>query len=159
MCSSSFKKKLTLQKHKNTKHYPNYCSPKKKIGKGRFGYAFDVRPGQEAAAESLRLEWVGKKKDDNNLNEKEKNLSHDKYGRDDHENSKEIDFLDAEEYFQIEIVDGETVYVCNICNEGQDNENEFTKHIKDNHESLMNDDSYSDTDIYEGFDEEGHRIV
>ena len=73
--------------------------------------------------------------------------------------SKKSDFLDAEENFQMEIVDGETVYVCNICNEGLDNENEITKHIRDNHESLMNDDSYSDTDIYEGFDEEGHRIV
>ena len=94
----------------------------------------------------------------------EKDVSHDKYERNDHENSiiddksKDIDFL-AEDYFQIEIVDGETVYVCNICNEGLDNKNEITKHIKDNHESLMNDDSYSDTNIYEGFDEQGHRIV
>ena len=66
------RKKLTLQKQKNTKRDPNYCSPKKKIGKGRFGYAFDNRPGQEAAAESLRLEWREKKKDDDSINEKEK---------------------------------------------------------------------------------------
>ena len=86
-------------------------------------------------------------------------MSHDKSGRDDTENSildeksKESYCFEAEDYFQIEIVEGETVYVCNICNEGLDNENEITKHIRDNHESLMNDDSYSDTDIYEGFDE------
>ena len=92
-------------------------------------------------------------------------MSHDQYGKDDPENSildeksKESDCFEAEDYFQIEIVEGETVYVCNICNKGLDNENEITKHIRDNHESLMNDDSYSDTDIYEGFDEEGHRIV
>ena len=97
LCSSSFKKEITLQKHKNTKHDPNYCSPKKKIGEGSFGYAFDVRPGQEAAAESLRLEWREKNMDDYNLN--------DKCEKDDHENSmideksKESDFLDAEDYF------------------------------------------------------------
>ena len=31
--------------------------------------------------------------------------------------------FDAEDYVQIKIVDGETVYVCNICNKGLDNEN------------------------------------
>ena len=42
-----------------------------------------------------------------------------------------------EDYFQIEIVDGETVIVCNICNEGLVNEQKITKHIKDFYESLM----------------------
>ena len=65
----------------------------------------------------------------------------------------------VEDYFQIEIVDGETVFVCNICNEGLDNEQEITTHIKDNHESLMNNDSFNDAELYEGFDEEGHRII
>ena len=87
LCSSSFKKEITLQKHNNTRHDPNYCSPKEKIGEGRFGYNFDVRPGQEAAAESLGLEWTKKKKDDYNLKEKEKDVSHDKYERYDHGNS------------------------------------------------------------------------
>ena len=45
------------------------------------------------------------------------------------------------------------------ANEGLDTEQEVAKHIKNNHESLLNDDSYDDNDLYEGFDEEGHRIV
>ena len=48
-------------------------------------------------------------------------------------NSKDKDF-------QIEFVDGEPVFVCNICNEGINNEAEITKHINDKHESLMSDD-------------------
>ena len=68
-------------------------------------------------------------------------------------------FVDIEDYFQIEVIEGETVFVCNICNEGLDNEMEITKHIKNNHEILLSDDSYTDSELYEGFDEEGHRII
>ena len=46
-----------------------------------------------------------------------------------------------------------------ICIEGLDNEMEITKHIKDNHEILLSDDSYTDSELYEGFGEEGHRII
>ena len=94
-------------------------------------------------------EWSEKKKEDK---AEHKNSVND-------EKSKESELVVVEDYFQIEIVDGETVFVCNICNEGLDNEQEITKHIKDNHESLMNNDSYTDTELYEGFDEEGHRII
>ena len=66
--------------------------------------------------------------------------------------------VDVEDYFQIEFVDGEPVFVCNICNEGFKNEADITKHINDKHESLMSDD-LNDTDLYEGFDEDGNRIV
>ena len=67
--------------------------------------------------------------------------------------------VDIEDYFQIEVIEGETVFMCNICNEGLDNEMEITKHIKDNHEILLSDNSYTDSELYEGFDEEGHRII
>ena len=57
MCAASFKKKNHITKtQKKTKHDPNYCSPNKKIGKGMFGFAFDVRHGKEKEAEALRLE-------------------------------------------------------------------------------------------------------
>ena len=59
----------------------------------------------------------------------------------------------------MEFVQGETDFVCNICNKGLDNEHEITKHIKDNHEILMNDNSYTDSELYEGFDEESQRII
>ena len=69
--------------------------------------------------------------------------------------------FDAEDYFKLEYVDGEPLFVCNVCDEGLDSEAKITKHIKDKHESLMNDDlkSWDDSDLYEGFDEEGHRIT
>ena len=53
----------------------------------------------------------------------------------------------------------ETFFFCNICNEGLDNEQEITKHSKENHERLMNDDRYNDTELHKGFDEEGPRII
>ena len=31
---------------------------------------------------------------------------------------KEREFLDVEDYFQIEVVDGETLFVCNVCQRG-----------------------------------------
>ena len=66
--------------------------------------------------------------------------------------------VDLEDYYQIEFVDGEPIFVCNICDEGLDTEAEITKHIKDKHESIMSDD-LNDSDLYEGFDEDGNRIV
>ena len=57
------------------------------------------------------------------------------------------------------MVDGEPVFACNICNEGFDSDAQITNHIKDKHESIINDDSdSSDTDLFKGFDEEGYRI-
>ena len=39
-------------------------------------------------------------------------------------------------------------------------EEEIANHIRDEHESIMNDDlNISDTELYEGFDEDGNRIV
>ena len=66
--------------------------------------------------------------------------------------------VDVEDYFQIEFVDGEPVFVCNICNEGFDSEAEITDHISEKHKSPMSD-NLNDTDLYEGFDEDGNRIV
>ena len=69
-CGATFRREITLEKHKNDKHDTNYCSNTKNIGEGNFGFAFDVRSGKEAAAEEMRQEWSEKKKDDNNLIEK-----------------------------------------------------------------------------------------
>ena len=72
--------------------------------------------------------------------------------------SKESEVFNAEDYFQLEYVDGEPLFVCNVCDEGFDSEAEITQHIEEKHESLMNDVSFDDSDLYKGFDEEGHRI-
>ena len=40
--------------------------------------------------------------------------------------------------FQLEIVEGETVFACNICDEGFDFIDEVNKHIADSHEDIMN---------------------
>ena len=45
------------------------------------------------------------------------------------EKIKEMDFVDIEDYFQTEVIKGETVFVCNIWNKGLANEMEITKHI------------------------------
>ena len=52
-CSCTFKKDITLRKHKNTKHGQS----QNELGPGQFGYVFDVRPGKEEDAELLRKEW------------------------------------------------------------------------------------------------------
>ena len=55
-CDCSFKADNTLKKHKNTKH----GQLNKKLGEGKFGYVFDVRPGKEYEAQTLREEWKTK---------------------------------------------------------------------------------------------------
>ena len=42
---------------------------------------------------------------------------------------KESELLNVKDYFQIEVVDGETLFVCNVCNKGLDTEQEIAKHI------------------------------
>ena len=54
-CDCSFKKEITLTKHKNTKHH-NKPSNIQELGEGQFGFVFDVRPGKEKEAEELRFE-------------------------------------------------------------------------------------------------------
>ena len=39
--------------------------------------------------------------------------------------------------FQIEIVDGEQVYVCSICDEGFDTDDEIRNHILKDHEEIV----------------------
>ena len=148
MCDSSFKKKITLEKHKNTKH----CSSNQKIGEGQFGFSFDVIPGNEAEAAELRLEWKEKKNNDKTSNKNDNEKS--EYSK----KCKESEVFNEEDYFQLEYIDGEPLFVCYVCDEGFDSEAEITQHIEEKHESLMNDDSLDDSDLYKGFDEEGHRI-
>ena len=40
--------------------------------------------------------------------------------------------------FQLELVEGETVFACNICDEGFDFIDDVNKHIADAHEDIMN---------------------
>ena len=149
---------------KEIKHNKTDCSPNKKIGEGQFCFACDVIPGQETEAEVLRSEWREQNKDVNTSTEKEKNAVNDKAKQDNSENceneknNKVSEVVDLEDYFQIEFVDGEPVFACNICNEGFNNEAEIREHMNDKHKSLMSDD-LNDTDLYKGFDEDGNRIV
>ena len=84
MCDASFKQKITLEKHRNSKHNKIYCSPNEKD-------AFDVIPGQETDAEALMLEWRYHKKDVKITNEKEKNAVYDKVENDNNENSEFVE--------------------------------------------------------------------
>ena len=99
----------------------------------------------------------------------------DKYKRKKERKEESLD-ADIEDFFQIQVVDGETLYVCNICNEDVDNENMINRHIHENHEDFKNhvqdsDDAesieektekektFDDYDYYEGFDEDGNKIL
>ena len=55
--------------------------------------------------------------------------------------SKESEVFIAENYCQLECVDGEPLFVCYVCDEGFDSKAEITQHIEEKHESLMNDDT------------------
>ena len=72
--------------------------------------------------------------------------------------NKVCEVVDVEDYFQNEFVDREPVFACNICDERFDSETEIKEHINEKHNSLMSED-LNVTDLYEGFDEDGNRIV
>ena len=99
---SSFKKKVTLEKHKSTKHMKNNYSADKKIWEGQFVFAFNVRPGKEIEAEELRLELREKKNKDNTSNEK--HIINDKVEQTNNEKGE----FSVEDSFQLEVVTGES---------------------------------------------------
>ena len=49
-------------------------------------------------------------------------------------NKQKSEVMDVKDYFQIEFVNGDTVFVCNMYNEGFE---EMTENINDKHKSLM----------------------
>ena len=46
-------------------------------------------------------------------------------------------FANFEELFQIEPLEGEVVYACNVCNEGLDTENDAKKHVYTHHKDIL----------------------
>ena len=42
-----------------------------------------------------------------------------------------------EDLFQLEVLDGDQIYACNVCDQGFDIENEIKKHIIDNHKEII----------------------
>ena len=42
-----------------------------------------------------------------------------------------------EDLFQLEVLDGEDIYACNVCDQGFDRENKIKKHILEYHEELV----------------------
>ena len=58
---------------------------------------------------------------------------------------------DINDFYQIEIDDGETLFGCNICNEGVDNEHSIKWHIYDKHDEdltldIRNSDEHTDAE-------------
>ena len=45
---------------------------------------------------------------------------------------------DENDMFQMEIVENETVYACNICDQGFETSEEVKKHIKETHQDIVN---------------------
>ena len=52
--------------------------------------------------------------------------------KDKSEKSKDIEDVDLENFFQLEFVDCEALFACNICNEGVENVGAIIQHIKEN---------------------------
>ena len=46
-------------------------------------------------------------------------------------------FDDIEDLFQIESVDGELLYACNVCNEGLETETEIKEHLNKDHKEII----------------------
>ena len=44
---------------------------------------------------------------------------------------------DIEDLFQLEVLDSEQVYVCNVCNHGFDMEDKIKKHIIEDHKKII----------------------
>ena len=42
-----------------------------------------------------------------------------------------------EDLFQMEILDGEEIYACNVCDQGFDREDEIKKHVLDDHKEIV----------------------
>ena len=63
---------------------------------------------------------------------------------------RESAVTDIKDFFQVKIIDGETLFACNICNEGVDIEHSIKWHIYDKHEDLtldiLNSDEHTDTE-------------
>ena len=60
--------------------------------------------------------------------------------------NEEQDVEDLEELYQIEIVEGETLFVCNICDEGCETDGEVRKHVMTEHNEVLSK-VYSESDI------------
>ena len=45
---------------------------------------------------------------------------------------------DEQDFFQIEIMDGKTVYTCNICDEGFEHMKEIEEHVVISHKDILN---------------------
>ena len=53
------------------------------------------------------------------------------------DNIENEDIDGIEDLFQIEIVEGEELYACNVCNEGFENNDEIKKHIEKDHFQVL----------------------
>ena len=70
---------------------------------------------------------------------------------------------DIDDHYQIEILHGEQVYACSICNEGFDTGDEVKKHISVNHEDVLiemiNEDEDDDDETFLArYDDDGNFI-
>ena len=64
--------------------------------------------------------------------------------------NKKSAVTDTKDFFQVKIIDGETLFACNICNEGVQDEHSIKRHIYDKHKYLTLDilksDEYTDAE-------------
>ena len=62
-------------------------------------------------------------------------------------------FEDFEELFQLQSVEGEVVYACNVCDEGLDTEDDVKKHINIHHKEIIRTISIESEDLLQNPDQ------
>ena len=93
ICECTFKKKITLRKHQNTKHYNVSHAKNQQLGQGQFGFIFNVCPGKEKEADEMRLAWKRENKADD-INE---DINRIMYERNEEFNDEDIDIDHTDE--------------------------------------------------------------
>ena len=140
-CECSFKKEVTLQKHKNTKHAEPTEIETKILGKAKLGHVPAEKPDKEINADTLTTKGevnetevqVNKPLNTEHPNEYVEAMSHE----DGILLTDNSGFEGIDDMFQIEILEGEPVFACNICNEGFDQDYEIRKHVEEDHNEIV----------------------
>ena len=97
-CECTFRKEITLIKHKNAKPESNSFTNRHEIGRGNFCFFLDVRPGKENEAGIMTKAWT-KEKLDRNEN-KIKDISHSEEEDTDKNKKEQTDDSEDAEAFQ-----------------------------------------------------------
>ena len=110
---------------------------------------------KEKNAFNDKVEQFNSKKSEYQDNSKNSEYEENSKNSEYEDKNQKSEVVEVKDYFQLEFVNGYPVFVCKMCNKGFE---EITEQINDKHKSLMGED-WNDSKLYEGFNEDGSRIV